>query len=149
MKKWILCSLLSCLPYLLVWSQTTQEEFTYITKGYKRQISEGLDASKKGYEFEQIEKLEYEEEGKPVVFTFTKMNHEKEGLKAVIMTFEKNEKMHTFCIPHPDTKDVVWLPAIQQFNNFWLDRQRFPYFSSAFMKMMHLHEFKKMEKKEE
>jgi len=142
MKKLILCCLCCCIPFLL-WSQTTQEEFTYITKGYKRQISEGLDASKKNYTFELIEKMEYEENDKPVVFTFTKMLHKKDGLKAVIMTFKRNDKLESFCIPHPDTKEAVWLPSIQQFNSFWIDKQRFPYFTSAFMKMMHLHEFKR------
>lgn len=35
------------------YSQTTQEEYNYLTKGYREQISKGLDL-KKGYQFENL-----------------------------------------------------------------------------------------------
>ena len=128
---------------LFVQGQTSMEEYKYITKGYKKQISDGLDPTKKGYVFEEIETMEYEDEGKMCGIVFSKMIHEEDGLKAIIMHFYEDEELATFCIPHPDTKDSVWLPAIQNFNSFWVDRDNFPYFSSAFMKMLYFYETEK------
>lgn len=140
--KTIILSILCMLP-LWVLGQTTQEEYTYITKGYKRQITEGLDPAKKNYTFELIEKLDSEQEESNTSFTFTRMVHKKDGLKAIILSFYQDGTLETFCLPHPKTKESIYLPAIQQFNSFWVDKEQFPYLTSVFMKMMYLYELDK------
>jgi len=137
--KTLILSIIFILP-LWVFGQTTQEEYTYITKGYKRQITEGLDPIKKKYTFEVIEKLDSGQEDSNTSFTFTRMVHEKDGLKAIILAFYQDGNLETFCLPHPKTEDKIYLPAIQKFNNFWVDKEQFPYLTSVFMKMMFLYE---------
>jgi hypothetical protein len=62
MFKTILCSLILSFSLLHLQSfaqklvPTTEEEYNYITKGYKIQVSSGLDM-KKGYHFNQMGKL--------------------------------------------------------------------------------------------
>lgn len=53
MKKNILSILFVIFFTLPAFSQTTEEEYNYVTKGYKIQIESGLDM-KKGYRFDEI-----------------------------------------------------------------------------------------------
>ena len=52
MRKYVIVMIGMCLSHN-VFSQTTIEEYNYITKGYKIQLESGLDM-KKGYEFVDI-----------------------------------------------------------------------------------------------
>ncbi len=141
MKKVILTlAFFTSMCFTSMQAQTTLDEYRFITKGLKKQLAEGLDPQKKGYIFELIEKMEYEEKGHMNGFSFMRMIHEKDGLKAIIMSFYQAEEIHTFCIPHPNTAEAAWLTSIQDFNTFWQARDNFPYLSSAFMKMLYFYE---------
>jgi hypothetical protein len=53
MKSFTLAVLFLLLTCTVLYAQTTEEEFNYITKGYKIQLESGLDM-KKGYELKEI-----------------------------------------------------------------------------------------------
>ena len=98
MKKLFLIAFL-VMPFL-AFSQTTLEEWNYITKGYKIQKESGLDM-KKGYNFVFDKK---QSEGKTEVqFYFLQKNVTKENV--AIMVFCPYSNAY-FCIPKLGNKDV-------------------------------------------
>lgn len=121
-------------------AQTTMEEFKYIKEDYKKALSNGMEIEKKDYRFEEIERFDYGDEKQAYNFVLTRMIHEEEGLKAIILSYYNKGKLSTFCLPHPETPDQVWITAIRDFNDYWSDKKRFPLFSSLFMKLMYLSE---------
>jgi len=121
-------------------AQTTMEEFNYIKKDYQRTLANGMTPEKEGYRFEEIESLDYGDDKQAYNFVLTRMIHEEEGLKAIILSYYKKGKLATFCLPHPETPDQVWITAIRDFNDYWSEKKRFPLFSSLFMKLMYLSE---------
>lgn len=118
--------------------QTTMNELDYIKNDYKDLVSNGKIPQKNGYTFEEIHQLDYGDEKQAYNFILTRMIHKEDGLKAIILSYYHKGKMETFCLPHPDTPDQVWITAIRDFNDYWSDKKRFPLFSSLFMKLMYL-----------
>lgn len=121
-------------------AQTTMEEFEYIKEDYKKALSNGMIAEKDGYHFEEIESFDYGDDKQVYNFVLTRMIHQEEGLKAIILSYYNKGELATFCIPHPETPDQIWISTIRDFNTYWVDKKRFPLFSSLFMKLMYLPE---------
>jgi hypothetical protein len=96
---YVLLVFISCISYSQV--STTQEEYNYLTKGYKIQITSGLDM-KSGYEFETflIQKADsYEFEFKHLIKT-------KENSKVAIFVIAKSKvsgSTYYYCIPKNNT----------------------------------------------
>lgn len=79
-------------------SPTTEEEYNYVTKGYKVQIESGLDM-KKGYAFEEL----FEETNGDYNFTVSCLIREPKKEIAAILVKTKSSisgKVYYFCIPH-------------------------------------------------
>ncbi len=91
---------------------TTQEEYNYITKGYKVQIQSGLDM-KKGYDVKLLNS--YEIDGRKVVYY--ELIKDGKDLRAIMSIFTgKDGKTSYFCIPLGDCDKLLYnsyLSAIQ------------------------------------
>lgn len=94
------------------YSQTTLEEYNYITKGYKVQIESGLDM-KKGYTLTNLGDW-------GLTFGTEKRNVEFKGLYraneslpcAIMMIFKRTDiptgATYYVCIPHPKSDESIW-----------------------------------------
>ncbi len=140
MKQLFSLSIIFLFLFNIVNAQTSIEEYKYISKGLATQLADGLDPMKKSYTFKVIEKMEYKDSKSVSSFSFIRMEQEEKGLKAIVIVFSQDDEIKTFCIPHPDTPDPIWMNAIQDWNSFWIDKNNFPYLTSAFMKMLYFYE---------
>lgn len=84
-------------------SQTTLEEYNYITKGYKVQIESGLDM-KKGYEFEDVDKVKI---GIRVAELKKLINGQKKIAAYMIIYQKENGPKDYICIPSPNSDKEV------------------------------------------
>ncbi|MBK8565986.1 MAG: hypothetical protein IPN76_22255 [Saprospiraceae bacterium] len=143
MKKIYCLTTFLLLPYIFLNAQTTEEEYLYVTYGYKEQLLKGLD-DKKGYHWEPITDYKFTDEGGGLPFIGggkDKMpgKFEFEGLFragdkapcAIVAIYKEQENMEKrdglfIPIPHPDsgqdvlnrakeyfTKDVKFKPEIR------------------------------------
>lgn len=88
-------------------SQTSQEEYNYITKGYKVQIESGLDM-KKGYSFEDIDLRKTSERTAQLkAFYKTKEGNKKELVAYMIIYTRSGKASEYICIPHPKSEDSI------------------------------------------
>ena len=137
-----------CLVFLFLslffssFSQTTEEEYLYVTYGYKEQLLKGLD-DKKGYRWETITEYRFKEEGNglPVIgnkavppgkFEFEGLHRTGENAPcAIVAIYKEKDSMEKrdglfIPIPHPKsdqevlergkmyyTKEIKFKPAIQ------------------------------------
>lgn len=105
MKKIALILLL--LPTLLA-SQTSLDEYRYLTKGYAYQIEMGLDPVKKGYEIRE----NFRADNGVLIMGMYKINQSTpQGLLFIVP--KSTTKSAYFAIPHPDSAEEVQL-AYQQ-----------------------------------
>lgn len=91
-------------------AQTTQEEYNYITKGYKVQIESGLDM-KKGYTLTDLDtsKLTIGEITRSCTFKGLFRNGEVKPC-AVMILYKRldNDKTYYICIPSNNTSNEIW-----------------------------------------
>jgi len=95
-----------------VFGQTTQEEYNYITKGYKVQIDSGLDM-KKGYSF-----LDYGSSGlnsgsETRTCEFKGLVRQNQNKPCAIMMIYRrtdipNGQVYYICIPSANSSDELW-----------------------------------------
>ncbi|KAB2913524.1 MAG: hypothetical protein F9K23_17010 [Bacteroidetes bacterium] len=110
MKNIIIALLLAVsLPAI---SQTTQEEYNYITKGYKTQVESGLDM-KKGYSFKDYGTFTIEEGKEKRQCEFKGLFRDGQTKPcAVMMIFRRtdisNGAVHYICIPSSDAPEDIW-----------------------------------------
>lgn len=95
--------------YTNVNSQTTQEEYNYVTKGYKVQIESGLDM-KKGYEITPIDTM-VSGIRKVELRALYRVTGEKRVIAAYMLIYGKEiydgYALEYFCIPHPDSPTEI------------------------------------------
>jgi hypothetical protein len=106
-----------CLISLSVFGQTTEEEFNYITKGYKIQLASGLDM-KKGYEFKAIDGWGINYGSFERKATFKQLFREGETTPcATLMILERTDTDYEeyLCIPHYGSTDEIWNKAYNGF----------------------------------
>ena len=96
--------------------QTTQEEYNYITKGYKIQVESGLDM-KKGYSFYELHPtiLKWsEKESRNCYFKALIRDGESKPC-AIMMIYKKFDvgAEYYICIPTLNTPDDIWQQTFQ------------------------------------
>jgi hypothetical protein len=105
-------------------SQTTMEEYYYLTKGYKVQIESGLDM-KSGYSFENVTESRV---------TSGDSSYTKTEFKALIRKGEQKpcailciysevvmnrvQKTDYLCIPHTESNREVWAMAFKKISEY-------------------------------
>ena len=109
-KKIILALSLFCISLNGI-SQTSLEEYNYITKGYKVQMESGLDM-KKGYELEDI-KSHTSGVRTASLKKLVKVNAGKKQTVAYMVVYQKEQNpKEYYCIPSPksekDILDTYW-----------------------------------------
>lgn len=95
-----------------VFSQTTLEEWNYITKGYKIQIESGLDM-KKGYVLKDMLTTESNIGSIYRTFNFKSLVKTSTGKTSAIMVeyirdSGRDRTITYFCIPHKDSSYEIW-----------------------------------------
>jgi hypothetical protein len=87
-------------------SQTSMEEYNYITKGYKVQLESGLDM-KKGYEFEDLNSHTAGIRTASLK-KLVKINSGKRQIAAYMIVYQKEQSpKEYFCIPNPKSAEDV------------------------------------------
>lgn len=113
MKKIII--LLTFFWCFLGYSQTTQEEYNYLTKGYAEQVEKGLDM-KQGYDLKDVtsSKTRYTN-NKYRQITVKALHKTNSGkFKALLVEFYRSSNNHTIyvCVPSTGSDAEIW----KQFN---------------------------------
>ena len=111
MKKVIVIFLLA-FSFQNLFSQTTQEEYNYITKGYKIQLESGLDM-KKGYSLTELESWGLTHNSEKRNCTFKGLFREGQSKPCAIMLIYKrtdlaNGAVFYICIPSHDAPENIW-----------------------------------------
>lgn len=106
MKKTIIHLFAAMTVSLTVSSQTSAEEYNYLTKGYKVQIESGLDM-KKGYELEDVDAVT----AGPRTVSLKKLNkvtgtQKKTAAYLIIYQKDTNPKEY-ICVPNPNSEKEV------------------------------------------
>jgi len=106
---------------LSVTGQTTQEEYNYITKGYKIQIESGLDM-KKGYSLYELHPSVLKwSNGETRNCYFKALFRDGESKPCAIMMLYKRtdttNQEHYFCIPTLNASDYIWQQTFQELVN--------------------------------
>ncbi|NND63020.1 MAG: hypothetical protein HKN48_07465 [Flavobacteriaceae bacterium] len=110
-----LFGILSCSLY----SQTTNDEYNYVTKGYRAQIENGL-PNKVGYDFEKINNYGYKSAGKEYNLIFSKLVKTATNTTVAVMIEyefidpEGKKVVAYYCIPHSRSANSIWNKARKQ-----------------------------------
>lgn len=91
-----------------LFSQTSMEEYLYVTKGYKVQIESGLDM-KKGYEIEFVHEINTADGQFGKLSTLYRVKPEGKEIAAYMLTYTKYEgaAVEYLCIPSIDSDEEV------------------------------------------
>ncbi len=109
MKKTIIISALVALTSIFstaIFAQTTQEEYNYLSKGYKVQIESGLDM-KKGYELEDIDKQSTKERTAELKVLYRVKDNKKETAAYMVVYNRTGYAIEYICIPHPNSDEEI------------------------------------------
>ena len=118
MKKLILFALL--MVSLTTFSQTTLEEYNYITKGYKIQLESGLDM-KKGYSLSKVNTAKQDDRNITIYSVF-KETEAGTKLTAYMLEYERKGKLKEYyCIPHPSSEANIKDLFFNSLSNNWND----------------------------
>jgi len=111
--------------YNILLAQTSQEEYNYLTKGYKIQIESGLDM-KKGY---RLEDLIVSSTLTPSLFVkvfrncqFKALYRQNEQKPCAILCIFTNTNIGLkdyFCIPSIDASDLIWEQFFKQVKTYY------------------------------
>ncbi len=101
-------------------SQTTQEEYNYLTKGYKVQIESGLDM-KKGYSLLDLGEWGLDRGAEKRICNFkglVKQGQTKPS--AILMIYKRtditNGAIHYICIPSANASSEIWQQTLSYIN---------------------------------
>jgi hypothetical protein len=101
------------------YAQTTEEEYNYLTKGYKIQIESGLDM-KKGYRLEPLGEwdLNYGNDGRRGAEFLTLIREDKNEIAGILMIYKRPSTKHAtyYCIPSKDAPQSLWDRTLEQLN---------------------------------
>ena len=109
-----------------VFGQTTQEEYNYITKGYKVQIESGLDM-KKGYVLLGMGDwgLNFGTEKRNCEFKLL-VNQDLDKPCAIMMIYKRtdiaNGVNYYICIPSPKSSPEIWEQTLNFVNTYFTDK---------------------------
>lgn len=104
----------TCLALLTIYfssnAQTTQEEYNYVTKGWKKHLDEGSDV-KHGYEMIMIDEINSatKDGSKRSVsmYSFVKKSPVRK-IAAYMVTYKKdNDPVEYICVPHPESAPEI------------------------------------------
>ncbi len=97
--KYILAIGLFFLPFITK-AQTSSEEYNYVTKGYKAQVTEGLDM-KKGYKLTQVQQRTFRLGSTTINKLIRTANN---SIAAYMVIYKPNSgDAQFFCIPNPNS----------------------------------------------
>jgi hypothetical protein len=118
MKKLQKLILLFSLTFLSnsFFSQTTLEEYNYITKGYKVQIESGLDM-KKGYLFEDVYSQKSGERLAELKVLYRIKETKKEIAAYLIIYSKEGNEPEYLCVPNPKSEKEIILKYWNQLND--------------------------------
>ncbi len=109
MKKVILIAFISTLA-IGTKAQTTQEEYNYVTKGYKVQVESGLDM-KKGYELKDIDHVQQAGSGGSIAReAWLKILNRKSTstIASYMIIYQRpGKEKEYFCVPSPNSSQVL------------------------------------------
>ena len=109
--KTILIAVIAVMTIANAYSQTTLEEYNYLSKGYKIQIESGLDM-KKGYEIKD-NYTEKTSERTVNLKTLYRVNGNVKTIAAYLFVYNKNGKAKQYiCIPNPQSTEEI-------LNKYW------------------------------
>lgn len=99
--------------------QTTQEEYNYLTKGYKVQVESGLDM-KKGYQLQDLNYQTITSGSTERTCTFKAFIRNGETKPCAILCIYSRDKsiIDYLCIPTYDTPKAIWDETFQKFNTY-------------------------------
>jgi hypothetical protein len=128
---------------ILCFSQTTEEEYNYIVKGYQVQVIEQGGDIKKGYSIKDLGewKLHFSNGYRSVVFKgFYRTNAAKPcAIMAIYQIYSKEGKVISseyYCIPSENADSSLWDETIEQLNSHYNEskgREVYEAMLSAFM----------------
>jgi hypothetical protein len=120
--------------------QTTQEEYNFITKGYKVQLDSGLDM-KKGYLFTDYGKysLSFGSEQRECEFKgLTRQGQTKHC--AIMMIYRRtdipNGQVFFICIPSADAPDEIWKQTLKVINTDLAGTKNLPLMQTVIWALM-------------
>ena len=108
-------SMIACLAF----SQTTEEEYNYVSKGYKIQLESGLDM-KKGYRFENVDSwgLDYGAFQREASFKYLYRDGEDIPCATMMKLYRTDTDYEQYlCIPHYNSSEDIWKRTLQDFKS--------------------------------
>lgn len=112
-----------------IFGQTTEEEYNYVTKGYKIQLDSGLDM-KKGYSFKDIDSWGVNYGKFSRESTFKQLYRDGETTPcATLMILRRTDTNYEayICIPHSSSTKEMWNRTYKEFvedTNDWTQASR-------------------------
>ena len=118
MKKLFLTALLAA-SISAAFSQTTEEEFNYVTKGYKTTLEQGLDV-KNGYLVETIPQAKATSNNtvklEPKILL--RKGQPAKDFAAMMIVYSLNNKVtKVYCIPHPSSNADILAKSVQDLSS--------------------------------
>ncbi len=92
---------------VIVFGQTTLEEYNYLTKGYKVQTESGLDM-KSGYAFKDVDNINIEERSVKVKI-LNRVNGNENEIAAYLIIYKRTGNSDEYiCVPNPfSEKEII------------------------------------------
>ena len=121
MKKTLIAFLLT-FSVFQCYSQTTVDEWNYITKGYKIQKESGLDM-KKGYELVFVTSANFQDPGVLRTFIFKKLiKISDKKVHAIMVEYmfqnRRGTAINYFCIPLKNSSPEIWGMVANEIRRF-------------------------------
>lgn len=134
----ILISFLSLLATFSLWAQpTTEEEFNYMSKGYKIQVESGLDM-KKGYSLQLLDSMTVPHSAATRHVRFLGLFREGSttpcGIIGVVKRMD-NGVVTYLCLPSHDAPDALWQKAVQGLEQY---KDNLPALGTVMASLIHL-----------
>ena len=139
MKKSILLFALLFSAITFVKAQTTEEEYNYVTKGYKVQMESGLDM-KKGYTLKDLGNwsLNFGSDGTREA-TFKGLYRDNSSKPCAIMLIYKRPSSgytEYYCIPTIDAPSNLWDKTLEQINTHFTEQNAKAVYSTLVWALM-------------
>ena len=103
----------------IIHSQTTKEEYNYLSQGYRMQLERGLDM-KKGYKLEDYDTwgMDYGTFKRQVIFKGLFREGENKPCAILMILKRTNSDYEEYiCIPHYESTEEMWDQAYKDFKN--------------------------------
>ena len=139
MKNKLLFTLVATLFTITVVAQTTEEEYNYVTKGYKVQMESGLDM-KKGYSLKELGNwsLNFGSDGtREAVFKGLYRDNSTKSC-AIMLIYKRPSTGYTeyYCIPTIDAPQNLWDKTLEQINTHFTEQNAKAVYSTLVWALM-------------